>query len=170
MEVTITSVHEGPGNGHEQSVTISADIEPSFIVIGPYHLALGMNNRVWFYLLCDLSIIEFERDREYLGTIQDISLNGEYCAVRYVEDLIFYSKTYLNIWFCFTILRFDGKVQLHILEIDGPNGGIDEERESRIFPSPQTGRKSDIIRWHWYQTLLFGLFHYSIIDQFKLIF
>jgi WD repeat-containing protein 19 len=71
---------EGAGNG--QSMTIAADIEPSFIALGPYHLALGMNNRAWFYLLGDATTIEFIKDREYLGTVQEIFLNGDYCAVR----------------------------------------------------------------------------------------
>lgn len=34
-------------------MTINIDVEPSFIGIGPYHLAVGMNNRAWFYLLGD---------------------------------------------------------------------------------------------------------------------
>ena len=29
-------------------MTISCPIEPSFIAIGPTHLAVGMNNRIWF--------------------------------------------------------------------------------------------------------------------------
>ena len=64
-----------------QSMTIFADIEPTFLALGPYHLALGMNNRAWLYLLGDASV-EFMKDKEYLGTVQDIHLNGDYCAVR----------------------------------------------------------------------------------------
>ena len=37
--------------------------------------------------------VEFLKDKEYLGTVQEMHLNGDYCAV-----------------------RFDGKVQLHMLE------------------------------------------------------
>ena len=37
----------------EQPAMISVDVEPSFLGIGPYHLAVGMNNRAWFYLLGD---------------------------------------------------------------------------------------------------------------------
>lgn len=37
----------------EQPSTISVDVEPSFLGLGPYHLAVGMNNRAWFYLLGD---------------------------------------------------------------------------------------------------------------------
>jgi hypothetical protein len=35
-----------------------------------------------FYLLGDGTTIEFVKDREYLGSVQDIYLNGDYCAVR----------------------------------------------------------------------------------------
>ena len=38
--------------------------------------------------------VEFLKDKEYLGTVQDMHLNGDYCAV-----------------------RFDGKILLHVLEV-----------------------------------------------------
>ncbi len=68
LEVTIASALE-----QGQTWTISANIEPSFIALGPYHLAIGMNNRVWFYLLSEMTV-ELLRDREYLGTVKDIHL------------------------------------------------------------------------------------------------
>jgi hypothetical protein len=39
------------GSGAGQSMTIAADIEPNFLALGPYHLALGMNNRAWYVIL-----------------------------------------------------------------------------------------------------------------------
>ena len=42
-----------------------------------------------FYLLGDGTTIEFVKDREYLGTVQDIFLNGDYCAAGSKD--IFYS-------------------------------------------------------------------------------
>lgn len=35
----------------EPAVTVSVDVEPNFIAVGLYHLAVGMNNRAWFYVL-----------------------------------------------------------------------------------------------------------------------
>ena len=35
----------------EDSVTIDIDVEPSFVACGPFHIAIGMNNRAWFYNL-----------------------------------------------------------------------------------------------------------------------
>ena len=110
LEVTIASAVE-PGT----SITVAADIEPSFLALGPYHLALGMNNRAWFYLLGETNV-DLLRDREYLGTVSDMQVNADYCAVRY-----------------------EGKIQLHTLESEGV---VTEDRESKIFP--ETG-KNDVI-------------------------
>ena len=48
------------------SITVAADIEPSL-------LALGMNNRAWFYLLGETNV----------DLVADMQLNADYCAVRY---------------------------------------------------------------------------------------
>lgn len=32
---------------------LNVDVEPSFLGIGPFHVAVGMNNRAWFYLMPD---------------------------------------------------------------------------------------------------------------------
>lgn len=37
----------------ETPVAIEVEVEPTFIAIGPYHVAVGMNNRAWFYALVD---------------------------------------------------------------------------------------------------------------------
>lgn len=104
------------------SMTIVAEIEPTFLALGPYHLALGMNNRAYFYLLGDASV-EFLKDKEYLGAVKDIQLNGDYCAV-----------------------RFDGKILLHVLEGEGHDGEVSEDRESKLFPEPTS--RNDVISCH----------------------
>ncbi len=108
-------------NNGKTSKTCSYTLFPSFIALGPYHLALGMNNRAWFYALSEVTV-ELLRDREYLGTVTQIHLNGDYCSV-----------------------GFDGRVQLHVLEGEGHDGEVSEERESRIFP--EQGR-NDVISCH----------------------
>ena len=30
-------------------MSMSVDVEPSFLALGPCHLVVGMNNRAWFY-------------------------------------------------------------------------------------------------------------------------
>lgn len=54
--------------------------------VGVYHLAVGMNNRAWFYLLGE-SGAELQSDKEYLGTVNKIMLNGDYAAVLYDNKL-----------------------------------------------------------------------------------
>lgn len=94
-------------------IPIALDIEPSFIGVGTYHLAVGMNNRVWFYDLTKPQPgIEDSpfllKDRQYLGGITAIKMNSDYAAVFY-----------------------EGKIQLHMIE--QPDAS-QEERESIIFP------------------------------------
>lgn len=142
LEVTVTSALEGAGSS--TSTTIAAEVEPGFMALGPFHLALGMNNRAWFYAMGDAGSVELIRDREYLGTVQGIHLNTDYCAV-----------------------RFDGKIQLHVLEGDGAGGGDDqgaapsvaEDRESKMFPEPLGARGTqDVITCHTLTTdfLVYG--------------
>lgn len=35
----------------EFPITVSVDVEPNFVAVGLFHLAVGMNNRAWFYVL-----------------------------------------------------------------------------------------------------------------------
>lgn len=78
---------------------METDIEPSFLCIGPFHLAVGMNNRIWFYDLdgvkeenqsSRLSVPKFLSDREYLGNISSVCLNAE-CA-----SVLFEGRIYLH--------------------------------------------------------------------------
>lgn len=72
-------------------------MEPSFIALGPYHLAAGMNNHAWFYDFTRTSpkadkMPVVVGDREYLGAVVSMKLNTEYASVLY-----------------------DGKIQLHMV-------------------------------------------------------
>ncbi|XP_073898544.1 kelch-like protein 5 isoform X6 [Castor canadensis] len=111
LEVTVANIIEG-----ETPVTVSVDVEPTFVAVGLYHLAVGMNNRAWFYIFgesCKSKSIPGVRklkDMEYLGTVASICLHAEYAAA-----------------------LFEGKVQLHLIENDLLNA--QEERETRLFPA-----------------------------------
>ncbi|XP_028973960.2 WD repeat-containing protein 19 [Esox lucius] len=101
LEVTVANHVEG-----EAPVAVAVEVEPNFIAVGPYHVAVGMNNRAWFYALGD-SGVEKLKDIEYLGTIASMCLNSDYAAA-----------------------LFEGKVQLHMIE------GEDqlEQKQTKLFP------------------------------------
>lgn len=33
----------------ESPVAVQVEVEPTFVAVGPYHVAVGMNNTAWFY-------------------------------------------------------------------------------------------------------------------------
>ncbi|KAK6324407.1 hypothetical protein J4Q44_G00037490 [Coregonus suidteri] len=101
LEVTVSNRVEG-----EAPVAVAVEVEPNFIAVGPYHVAVGMNNRAWFYALGD-SGVERLKDIEYLGTIASMCLNSDYAAA-----------------------LFEGKVQLHMMEGEDQQ----EQRQTRLFP------------------------------------
>uniref|UniRef100_A0A8C6ZLX4 WD repeat-containing protein 19 n=1 Tax=Nothoprocta perdicaria TaxID=30464 RepID=A0A8C6ZLX4_NOTPE len=104
LEVTVANHVE-----RELPLTVSVEVEPSFVAIGVYHLAVGMNNRAWFYALGENNVKKL-KDVEYLGTVASMHLNSDYAAA-----------------------LFEGKVQLHMIE----SASLDaqEERETRLFPA-----------------------------------
>nr|XP_012609357.1 WD repeat-containing protein 19 isoform X3 [Microcebus murinus] len=104
LEVTVANPVEG-----EQPITVSVDVEPSFVAVGLYHLAVGMNNRAWFYVVGENAVKKL-KDTEYLGTVASICLHSDYAAA-----------------------LFEGKVQLHLIESEVLDA--QEERETRLFPA-----------------------------------
>ncbi|NXN95131.1 WDR19 protein, partial [Rhinopomastus cyanomelas] len=104
LEVTTANPVE-----RELPVTVSVEVEPSFVALGGYHLAAGMNNRAWFYALGENKVKKL-KDVEYLGTVASMRLNSDYAAA-----------------------LFEGKVQLHMIESEGLDAR--EERETRLFPA-----------------------------------
>jgi WD repeat-containing protein 19 len=92
-------------------LAVDLPTEPSFVSLGPYHCAAGMNNRAWFYELGQ-NKATLLRDWEYLGTVTSLRLNAEYASVLY-----------------------EGKIQLHMIETpDSSNEG----RETKLFPDQQS--------------------------------
>ncbi|XP_036187365.1 WD repeat-containing protein 19 isoform X5 [Myotis myotis] len=104
LEVTVANPVEG-----ELPITVSVDVEPNFVAVGLYHLAVGMNNRAWFYVLGENGVKKL-KDVEYLGTVASVCLHSDYAAA-----------------------LFEGKVQLHLIESELLD--TQEERETRLFPA-----------------------------------
>jgi len=75
------------------------------VALGPFHVAVGMNNRVWYYR-CDGSSRELVNEREYLSTVDSVQLNHAFAAV-----------------LC------EGRVHMHPLEAGASGTG-----EAMIFP------------------------------------
>ncbi|XP_014673105.1 PREDICTED: WD repeat-containing protein 19-like [Priapulus caudatus] len=113
----------------EPKTVINIDVEPTFIGLGPYHLAVGMNNRIWFYYLSD-SGPEHLRDREYLGTVQSVKINSEHASV-----------------------LFENKIQLHVIESDA---GMPEGRETRLFPDDDHGDEKIACHAITHEFLVYG--------------
>ncbi|XP_004681546.2 PREDICTED: WD repeat-containing protein 19 [Condylura cristata] len=88
LEVTVANTIE-----EELPISVSVDVEPNFIAVGLYHLAVGMNNRAWFYVLGENAVRKL-KDVEYLGTVASVCLHSDYAAA-----------------------LFEGKVQLHLTGI-----------------------------------------------------
>ncbi|XP_071315895.1 WD repeat-containing protein 19-like isoform X2 [Trachinotus anak] len=103
LEVTISNQVEG-----ETPVTIELDVEPTVIAVGPYNVAVGVNNRAWFYALVDQQPgFHKLKDVEYLGTIVSMCLNSD-CAAALCG----------------------GKVQLHMIKGEDH----DEKKQMKLFP------------------------------------
>ena len=106
----LTSLREisvGDSTSPEKPIKFSIEVEPQFLSIGPFHVLCGMNNRVWFYLLNNGSA-ELVTEKEYMGSVKNISLNGDYAC----------------------IITDGGKVVLHLIEGEQDDTG---ERSTRQF-------------------------------------
>ncbi|XP_059172519.1 WD repeat-containing protein 19-like [Physella acuta] len=129
-------------------VSVQVEVEPSFVGVGPYHLGVGMNNRAWFYLFGETGLVLLKESKEYLGTVQSMSMNSDYAAV-----------------------SFEGKVQLHMIEGEGT--GASDEKESRLFPD--SDQKNCKITSHAMtnEFLIFstniGGIHYFYIEDFNYV-
>ncbi|CAH0560259.1 unnamed protein product [Brassicogethes aeneus] len=106
-------------------IPVTLMVEPSFIAVGQYHVAAGMNNRIWFYDLTKPQVGTEDSplmigDRQYLGVVTSICLNPEYASV-----------------------MFEGSLQLHMIEQPEV---CHEDRETIMFPNAST--KQCVITCH----------------------
>jgi len=64
-------------------VSVHLAVEPSWVAVGPRHVAAGMNNRAWFYCLetaAATSGATGETTREYIARVAALRLNSEVAA------------------------------------------------------------------------------------------
>ncbi|OWK07046.1 WDR19 [Cervus elaphus hippelaphus] len=66
LEVTVANPVEG-----ELPITVSVDVEPNFVAVGLYHLAVGMNNRAWFYIESEMLDAQEEREMRLFPAVDD---------------------------------------------------------------------------------------------------
>ncbi|XP_065211776.1 WD repeat-containing protein 19 isoform X2 [Planococcus citri] len=132
-------LHSLEKGSQPESIIMSTDIEPSFLCIGPYHLAVGMNNRIWFYDLDNnkeddnvkpvLKMPKILGDKEYLGNVTSVCLNAEYASV-----------------------LFEGRIHLHQIDASSnPNN----ENEMQIFPDENENMRITS-QWLTSEFLIYG--------------
>lgn len=103
--------------GRDAPIHIAVSIEPSFVTVGPRHVAVGMNNRVWFYRCDGTSNDSLVNEQQYLGRVTSVKMNRDYAGV-----------------LC------DGKASLHLIE-PGSGSNVDlQEEQGKVFSSSSAGR------------------------------
>ncbi|RLN32585.1 hypothetical protein BBJ28_00018526 [Nothophytophthora sp. Chile5] len=96
--------------GSNGAIRIALSVEPSFVAIGPRHVAVGMNNRVWFYRCDGSSADALVNEQQYLGRVTSMKLNRDYAVV-----------------LC------DGKANLHLIEPGSSGTGGSQEEQGKVF-------------------------------------
>ncbi|KAI6657490.1 WD repeat-containing protein 19-like [Oopsacas minuta] len=124
---------------------IRVPVEPQFLGVGADVMAVGMNNRVWFFELHEDRWEEIS-DREYLGNVHCVKVCGDYAAV-----------------------LFEDKILLHLVD---ECVEAEESRESRIFPGP--AGKGAIVCCELTQDFLIygtdqGGIHYFYLEEWQLV-
>ncbi|XP_022173523.1 WD repeat-containing protein 19 isoform X2 [Myzus persicae] len=111
-QVTIHYCHSDK-NQSPDLVSITTEMEPSFLSVGPHHLAVGLNNRIWYYKINIIDPTKLSTsllgDREYLGTVKNVCINDEFISV-----------------------LFEGRLQIHT--IDSIISKAVNDSVSKMFP------------------------------------
>ncbi|KAL6725901.1 hypothetical protein Aduo_007922 [Ancylostoma duodenale] len=70
-----------PEGDKQRGIVVNIAIEPSLIAVGPFHIAVATNNRVWMYDVHHLGSNQPVAEGDYLSTVIDVKLNDEYVCV-----------------------------------------------------------------------------------------
>jgi hypothetical protein len=98
-----------------KSTVLHVDCEPSFCSLAPSHLAVGLNNQVWFYSHAS-SPGKLVNRRSYLGGVQTLCMNDTHAAV-----------------------LSDGRVLLHVLDASSSSAGDQGAAAAEDLCLPQPG-------------------------------
>jgi WD repeat-containing protein 19 len=79
LELSVCSAM--PNAPAESSRKVRIAMEPTLAALGPTHVAVGMNNHVFFHSIAkpDCPLVG---EREYVGTVDQVLLNADFVAVR----------------------------------------------------------------------------------------
>eukprot|EP00743_Colponemidia_sp_Colp-15_P004281 GILK01004618.1.p1 GENE.GILK01004618.1~~GILK01004618.1.p1 ORF type:complete len:1398 (-),score=319.35 GILK01004618.1:169-4362(-) len=75
-EVTIIDTASRTGT---TSTAVEVEVEPSFVSVGPSHIATGMNTQMWFYRWNEGTSLVQRRD--YVSVVNDVVLNSTQAAI-----------------------------------------------------------------------------------------
>ena len=68
-------------NPEAPPMEVQISMEPTFVALGPSHVAYGMNNHVLFHHLNAEAGCPLAKEKEYLGSVEAIKLNQDFVAV-----------------------------------------------------------------------------------------
>ncbi len=119
---------------HANPLTVSLEIDPTFVAVGPEHVAAGINNQVWVYKTPPLGMgtagrggggggmvggvvgtaglvgtagvvgIQSMGRRMFLGVVQQLVLNATYVYLYWERWLV--GWVYLHMWDCICIRNY----------------------------------------------------------------
>lgn len=97
-------------------IDITTKLEPSIVALGAKHVAVGMNNRVYYHRISPNSGSPVVNEQEYIGVVKEIQLNHNFAAI-----------------------LTDSKCILHPIEATP-----DSKNQTKTFPSREEGSFSKV--------------------------
>lgn len=82
LEISVMDIGgSGGGSSRGPGCNVQLETEPAMCGLGPNHLAVAINNQVWYYRYAELSEARLVNHRTYLGSVQNIYLSEGHAAV-----------------------------------------------------------------------------------------